>query len=295
MRWFCSALALLAVIGCVARPATPSSVSVLVSEDIADVGAAAESYARQFGAAETLIVFDLDDTLLTASQPLGSDEWFNWARERFANDEEVARYLFARQGALMHEGAMQPVQPRTSSLVEALQARGHPVMILTSRGSDYYLQTFRELRRNSLFFNGIVSTYEPSKKPYCRADGDRPVRYADGVLMVSGQHKGVHLLDLMGRARYQPRAVVFIDDGKKNVERVASSLRDAGIEGTLYHYVGSASAKAQALEALNSPSTQSAWKQLLSAMETVASIMQSRNFRLSDEAPSPTCTSIAGQ
>lgn len=35
----------------------------------------------KYGAKNVLVVFDIDNTLLKANQPLGSDQWFEWQAE----------------------------------------------------------------------------------------------------------------------------------------------------------------------------------------------------------------------
>lgn len=41
----------------------------------------------KYGAKDVLIVFDIDNTLLKARQPLGSDQWFEWEAEAIKQAE----------------------------------------------------------------------------------------------------------------------------------------------------------------------------------------------------------------
>ena len=123
-----------------------------------DVGMAADHalyMADQAGADHVLVVFDIDNTLLAMQQDLGSDQWYYWQSDLEAADPCSPLLVSDRlqvQGALFHASAMRPTQADAGQQVRRLQDAGLKVVAVTSRGPEYRLQTFRELRRNCLLY-----------------------------------------------------------------------------------------------------------------------------------------------
>ncbi|EGF91612.1 hypothetical protein ABI_30290 [Asticcacaulis biprosthecium C19] len=184
-----------------------------------------------------IVVFDIDNTLLTMPQDLGGDTWFNW--QRSLDDNDAAFDALLRNNSLfLQASAMQPTQADAAALVKQLQTAGIPVYALSARGS--YLRGSTE---TALKASGIDLTKAPEcGPPLCIRRGDlrdKEIRYAarwvglklpagtyreitvsDGVMLVSGQDKGV-MLNLLLRslpARYSD--VYFVDDTFHNIENV---------------------------------------------------------------------------
>jgi len=195
--------------------------------DMAAVIQAAESLAaRSGGAGRILLVFDADNTLLRLTASLGSDQWFIWQSGLLAKipEQGPSPYLAACdfqellkvQGILFFLGSMVPPDPASPSIVQKLQAGGFPAMILTSRGADYRDMTMRELRRNGYEFKDSA----PRLRADTAFDPGPNASYADGVFMTSGQDKGKMLALLLGSVQQEFKAIVFVDDSVKHVDRV---------------------------------------------------------------------------
>lgn len=232
--------------------------------DFADAAAAVEAYADQYGPECTLLVIDIDNTMLAMEEDLGSDQWFEW-QEFLLEHEPDSPHLVATdfgallkaQGVLFDRGKMRPPQPDLPEMIQQLQARGVPTLVLTSRGPDFRAATERELARNGYDFTGSVlptsgvprgeflpydplnmsgvglSSYEAE---LYRLRAPRPASFANGVFMTAGQHKGAMLLTMLHKADRKPKAVVFIDDHGRHVHRVYDAMVRRGIETTVFHY-----------------------------------------------------------
>lgn len=237
------------------------------ADDFAAVVAAVERHVAKHGAADTLLVIDIDNTLLAMEGPLGSDQWYEWQRYLQANEPD-SHHLVASdmpgllevQGLLFMLGKMRPPQDDLPDLVRGVQEQGVPTLILTSRGPDFRVATERELKaRGYEFASTVIETegvptethlpYEPGALVDCGVtleeaglfgiDPDkapREVSFAEGVYMTSGQHKGAMLLTILHRAKRSPKAVVFVDDHGRHVNRVFDTLVRRGIECTAIHY-----------------------------------------------------------
>jgi hypothetical protein len=215
---------------------------------------------------DTLVVFDIDNTLLKMNQDLGSDAWFNWQNGllKVSPPSGVAHDingLLNIQRLLYDLSGMGPPESSTPEFVAELRSVGYPVMMLTGRGPGTLSATLRELADEKYIPKdapacgppecgdvlcstpGIISTDAIRKAsehtetcfPGSRLDAlGRPIVYAGGVLMASGQDKGKILKLLLASAtnackgdyaikgRY--KAIVFVDDDSRNIENVREAF-----------------------------------------------------------------------
>lgn len=277
---------------CVRAPIAPAPAPVTISEgdDLAVVVRRARELAAELGRENVLLALDIDNTLLAMDTELGSDAWYDWQKElATANpcDVRLVPDRLAAQGALYHAGSMHLTQDDLPELLGRARAAGHPVMIVTARGSGFRLATFRELRRNGLSFRDTG----PGPRGGFGDDLDLPgaaraVRYEDGVLMLAGQDKGQMLLALyryLGLA--PPAAVVFADDKAENIDAMAAALRAAGVRGELLRYSREDARRA----AFPAAAVALQWARLEPALRAVESIMGSANFDLPVAALNPVC------
>jgi hypothetical protein len=173
----------------------------------------------EFGPGNTLVVMDIDNTLLTMVDDLGGDQWYRWQKALLANpgpDEgevapdfdgmlNVQRFLFSAR-------PMRLTQPDMADIVASLQGLGYPVMALTARGPVNIGATLRELARNGIELresapagtpdlagahlpfeaaNPAEAGLSPEAVQAYKLGVPGPVLYKEGVYMVAGQHKGV--------------------------------------------------------------------------------------------------------
>jgi hypothetical protein len=241
------------------------------TSDYADIVAAVDAAARQYGPGEVLLVSDLDNTLLSMDQDLGSDQWFEW-QSFLLNADPKSCYLVARdfdgllrvQGILFAALHAHPTQPDLPRLIARVQDAGIATMVLTARGQDFRTATERELARNAYDFsktapklreqsddNRTAATlvFPPYRKDalpqagisdeervrWKLPDEPRPISYGNGVLMVAGQHKGAMLLAFLQHAAKSYKAVIFTDQDRQ-VRRVYEALSDHGQDVTSIEY-----------------------------------------------------------
>jgi hypothetical protein len=188
------------------------------TDDLGMVADMALQLAGRHGPDQVLVVFDIDNTLLAMEQGLGSDQWYYW-QETLQEEDPCSDLLVGNrlegQGALFFAGAMRPTQPDGPAQVRRLQDAGLKVIAITSRGPEYRLQTFRELRRAGISFwpsalppqRGYAETFVP-------VGGTRPARYEDGVFLTAGQHKGEMLRALLNKTGTPPPKTVVVADDK---------------------------------------------------------------------------------
>jgi hypothetical protein len=205
------------------------------------------------GAANTLVVVDIDNTLLDMYTDLGADQWYRWQKaltttcgdqpmevatavsdatgapgtcggKRFAAMLDVQYLLFAALPMRALDGMAETVRQ--------FQDLGFPVIALTARNPVAMDATRRELTRNGI---DMAATAPAGALTLPSDDPTRPVRYENGIGMVSGDNKGERLLQLLDALGIdaQVERVVFLDDREKNVCEMQQAFDAAGRAGEI--------------------------------------------------------------
>lgn len=200
-----------------------------------------ENLVKAHGTKRILVVFDIDNTLMAMEQGLGSDQWYDWQSKLQLSDPCDARLVSDRlavQGALYYISAMRPTQEDAAQLVRGLQESGLKVIALTSRGPDFRLATFRELRRNSYsFYASAIGPERGYPEVFIPAGGTRNARYEDGVFLTAGQHKGEMLKALLEKtATPWPTVIVMVDDKERNLRAVMETFAGTGTSVHAWRY-----------------------------------------------------------
>lgn len=205
--------------------------------------AATLTYANrlQCGATKNVcVVYDIDNTLLTAGQGFGGDSWDLWQKTLADTDKnKVTNWLSASsaydfEGALRYFITYRPVEPVTAATVSEIQTH-YPSMAITARSfATYYGATKRELAANSIDFtkNPIGSNALDNTLLALNANGTEFKMYYHGVYYVAGDDKGLTLLNFIKYQRHLTAneqlcsGVVFVDDNIRNVNSVADALKN---------------------------------------------------------------------
>lgn len=220
--------------------------------------ALAESNAR------TLLVLDIDDTLLTSDGFFGSDKWYEWQKHLPKDDPGKVPCLFDVI-ALNYETATQhPTQTDGPALINAL---GVDKLLLTSRNPLYRGGTVRTLADNHYTLPAMLGAQVEGRSWDVRKDATaKPVHveYDQGLFMTSGQNKGVMLVALLQRLNLHYQRVLLVDDGQANIDNMRAALRSAGIPYLGLHYTR-IDKTISAADASAGRAGWQAWRQLLVA------------------------------
>jgi len=235
----------------------------LTTNSMNDAFLKVEEKSHQYGRDKVLLVFDIDNTLLTATNDLGSDQWYSW-QEKIMKDPNCRPAcvstnideLLKAQGVLFKLVKMRATETTLATRIKRLQSTGQKVILLTSRGPG-----FRNLTEASLLENGMKfsdSTFNKGKDtmalylPYdinnlpgsglTQYDVDtaglkaaRPVSFQNGIYMTAGQNKGVMLKTLLNRYKKDFKAIIFVDDHQRHVDRMQAILGNLS-DVTTYRY-----------------------------------------------------------
>jgi hypothetical protein len=179
---------------------------------------------------DTLVVLDIDDTLLITDQMLGCDEWFRHRvkvhREEGADEHEALESALDEWEAIRYLTKMHVVEPGTDTIVQELQEKGYTVMGLTTQGLSLARRTVAQLKENGI----DLSISSPSQRDLFLLIRDHGVLYRKGILFTSGTHKGEALFALCNATDYTPKKIVFINDKAENILEIGVEAEKRGLE-----------------------------------------------------------------
>ncbi|MGF1512559.1 MAG: DUF2608 domain-containing protein [Elainellaceae cyanobacterium] len=220
--------------------------------------------AEEIASPETLLVVDVDDTMLTANEFFGSDKWYEWQRGRAKDPTgkditiegvQQVNCLFDFLSVAFEIGTNKLTQPDAAEIIDSIDL---DQLVLTARGEDYRSATMRELLRNSLSFSDEHLVPDNEAIRFVGADESRqaPVSYIDGVYMVSGLNKGTLLLDLLAEIDKSYSSVILVDDKENNIVNMQNALQEAGIDfyGFQYTRVDKSVSEAEVAQAVDAAS-----------------------------------------
>jgi len=193
----------------------------------------------------TLLVFDIDNTLVEPIGNIGSDQWYYYLVKAIARDDKTltADAAEAKAGEIWSKTiktvSVQPVEAITPALIREQQKRGLKIMALTARGVEDAEATFRQLKDI-----GVDLTVTAPRKDDLATE--QKGLYTRGVFFVGdGPDKGKTLVAFLKKIGLRPTKVVFADDKPHHAKNVDAALTAAGIPSVSFRY-GAADAKVRA-------------------------------------------------
>lgn len=193
----------------------------------------------------TLLVFDIDNTLVEPVGNIGSDQWYYYLVKALARDDKTlsADAAEAKAGEVWTTTLMtvkvKPVEALTPALVRDQQKRGLKVMALTARDAGDAAATFRQLKDI-----GVDLAENAVRKDDLATE--QKGFYSRGVFFAGdGPDKGKTLVAFLKKIGLRPAKVVFADDKPRHAKNVDAALAAAGIPGVSFRY-GAADAKVRA-------------------------------------------------
>lgn len=192
--------------------------------DLKDV----DAVLKEDPSARTLLVLDIDDTLLTSEEFFGSDAWYEWQKNLPAGDPNLVNCKFDIIAMNYESGVQKATQPDGAAFINALTV---DKILLTSRSLTARASTIRELQEAnydlpaplSPKLDGIFFFATPG-------DPTTPtITYHRGLYMGAGQDKGKLLVRLLKMDGLKYARVILIDDGIKNIESMRVAMEAEGI------------------------------------------------------------------
>jgi hypothetical protein len=167
---------------------------------------------NQVVTAKTLLVFDIDNTLLEPVTTLGSDQWYGYDIEKHkarGEDQDTAIMNSVRDWLKIQPfTSVRPVERITPAIIQNFQARGVRVMGLTARPIQASTLSARQLASA-----GIDLSKTPPRGDDLELTSDDRALFTRGILYVGPRNnKGLVLMKFLKMTSYRPARIVFADD-----------------------------------------------------------------------------------
>jgi hypothetical protein len=204
----------------------------------------------------TLIVFDIDNTILEPTQTLGTDQAFGyWVEQEVKKgkpkDTAVVE-TFKKAILVAPTSRVRAVERKTPEFIAALQSSGLPVIALTARPGNWARGTLDQLASLHVDF-----TNSAPRLPSARLEH---ADYTNGVLFLAHpSNKGDALVEYIRASKIQPTRILFVDDKVNNVESVEKALNETEFEHASFRY----GAADERVAAFNPLILQTEWREFL--------------------------------
>lgn len=176
---------------------------------------------------DTLVILDIDNTLITPIQEVGTDQWFchrrDWYELQGCNSGDALEYALAEWEAVQNITKVMAVEPGIPAVVQELQ-KTYTVMGLSTRGLALATRTVHQLK--DVGIDLAVATLSREDIPLLNPQA---ILFRRGILFTSGTHKGQALLKLLEKVHYSPKRIVFINDKGTNLREVEVACEERKI------------------------------------------------------------------
>ncbi len=190
---------------------------------------------------ETLVLVDIDETILTMPGSLGTTAcWDHFIEVLSRLNFDKKNWFPALTPTIYKITRTLPavaVEPDAASVIRSLQERGITVWSLTGRDKEApWDRHSSTLTRNQL--NSLGVDFEKSALPagVLFNTAVPPKNYAYGIIFTNQTLKGPVLVEFLTAIQYRPKKIVMIDDLHEQLVSLHEELDKAGIPVVCVHY-----------------------------------------------------------
>ena len=184
----------------------------------------------------TMVIFDIDNTLVHTNQDLGSDPWAYWfVKERLKEGmmpRQALAYMFDVFRHVHSHIQVYPVEEKTVNIVQQLKDRDIPTICLTGRQSAMIDVTQEQMKKTGFNFNSpecLMKQLTVKMK--------HPVEMANGIICGGMNEKGDVLAKIFQTLNFKaPESIVFIDDRQNCINSLSKHCSDNNIAYTGLRY-----------------------------------------------------------
>lgn len=195
------------------------------------------SVLEHIGPLNTLVIFDIDNTLAHPTEELSSDEWFcHMVETKLAQGfDYITSVYYALPSAYYAQFnvPLEPTEPYIPELIAYLVDNGIAVMALSTRSLFIAERSLEQLDNINITF------FIPGIDPHDLVlPMTYPCFYKRGILFSGNNDKGEVLSRFFDIMNYHPEKVIFIDDKMKYLLSVEKALQDHQITFVGIRYSG---------------------------------------------------------
>lgn len=168
---------------------------------------------------QTIVLCDLDNTLIEASQHLGSVQWGDHYKKKLIEAGETAEKAEEMMEQfwlkMLPTVPMRLVDAEAPKIIENMQQKGTLVLGLTARYSEEAPYTHPQLNQFGIHFNQFFE-----KEINLKA----PLLYEKGILFSGTHKKSEALLAFLKQLPQLPQKIIFIDDKYRHIQDLENAL-----------------------------------------------------------------------
>lgn len=183
---------------------------------------------------DTIVIFDIDDTLLQATKYVGSQTFekhmqISFRKNGLSKEEAInkADIIWTKLQDITH---IKTVETETIKVLTELSNKNIKTMGLTARPAKIIDLTTKQLNTINISLNS---------NPICANEIwlSNSSCYINGILYVgSFGHKGKALIQFLDKIKYNTKEILFIDDSFHHCKDIKEVLNKKNIMCTCIHY-----------------------------------------------------------
>ncbi|MCB0404153.1 MAG: DUF2608 domain-containing protein [Bdellovibrionales bacterium] len=185
---------------------------------------------------DSVLVVDLDNTVIESAQMLGSAQWFEYLfaglKKSGLSAGEAYQQAIQQWVQIQDATDVRPVEVSTPDFLRGIQAMGIRVMALSARPPQVSQRTLEQLANVGIDFTRPSIFVKDLPMQFKRASA----LYKQGVLFADRLDKGGVLAAFFDRIQFRPKRVVYVDDKLANVESVSRAMKKIGVAFEGYRY-----------------------------------------------------------
>lgn len=175
-----------------------------------------------------LFLYDIDNTLVTLTQDLGCDHWFqhrlNLNVKKSDTFQRGLDKTLREWMSVQHLSQPMEVQPGAWEVIKKQQEEGVMMMGFTTRGVG--MSFLSPLQLDAL---GIDFSKSSLTKADLTFEQQRTIIYREGILFTAATHKGTTLFKFLDIVGVEPKKVVFVNDKWDNLRAVEETCEEKGV------------------------------------------------------------------
>lgn len=184
---------------------------------------------------KTLVIFDIDNTLLRPKEEFGSHQWGDYMADRYLKsghtESEAKTYqvqAFSRAQAFVNPIL---VDQNIFPLLSQLNDRDIPYLALTARSSN----PLREITIKQMREVKLLTSFDRNQPQWENLSYIEDI-IQQGIVFANGISKGEVLKRILKSAKNKPERIIFIDDRDYNVISIENAGKELGIETLAYRF-----------------------------------------------------------
>ena len=183
----------------------------------------------------TLVIFDIDNTLLHPSTDLGSDQWFYYHVQKNMKNgmtkEEAIKEIAPLYFHINFIIDLIPTEPSLPDDLMQIKKNCEHIICLTARRPPLVERTVQQLHNNHLYFH--IPELDDLHWVL-----QHPCFYTQGCLFCGSNCKGDVLSSFLEKINYKPDLIIFIDDKEAYLSAVANVAQQLNIAYIGLRYTG---------------------------------------------------------